>query len=319
MSLAGNQAKPANAGSRKLYIIRNGVLFLEVAKQSIWYPYVQKSETDNNNEGKNVNKRKKHESVLAICRLLVNDFYISRKEMAGICGISLQEVSAALKKLRKKISEGHVIIGLSDKENDTLLSNLTLRESYQKSMEDVQLKEVASLILENYQMAGKEMAERLNEPPMAISRSLSKIRNRTDLITGLSEEENAKVKNLLEKREREQEIEKERRAKEREMAKANKEAMKDQVVAADKKRVRKKPATISKEGLAEWNMMHYDKSGMLKEELRDKAPGDLPLRYPRKKIAVRLRTPDSNIIPAPIPKGSGTRAGRRRNDYLRLF
>lgn len=300
------------------------MLVLQKARQSIWSPYAQKPDTNNNLEGKNGNKRKKHETVLVVARLLVNDFYISRKDMASVCDITIQEVSAALKKIRSKLSDGHIIIGLNNKENDQLKQNLELRAAYKRSMEDALLKDVAKLIFKDYRLTGKEMANRLNESAMNISRALKKITERIEAqqqIAGLTMEQMKQLNDCLTKRDREQQLEKERRKQERELEKANREAMREysRAMAADKKRIRKKPATISREGLAEWNRLHYDHKTGKYNEAAGAIPADLPRYYPKKKIALPLEKPSSPLMPAAPLKASGTRAGRKRIDYLRMF
>ncbi|MEG6512444.1 hypothetical protein V6C32_11020 [Desulforamulus ruminis] len=268
--------------------------------------------------------------MLVVARLLIQDFTMERSDMAGICGISQQEISSAMKKIQKILDGGHILIGLSDLENETLKRNMELRHREQRFLEDVLIREVAKLLLEDHRITGTQIAKVLNETSPNVSRAMKKIKERMGvdldpledsdemslgMITGLTEKENRELRDKLFAREKEIQKEKELRLKEREMEMANKESMKDMNVVRSRK-VCKKPATISPEGLAEWNRMHYDhRTGEL---LIRNAPADMPRKYPKKQIAAQVNTPNSYLIPAPLAKASGTAAGRKRIGVMQL-
>ncbi len=261
--------------------------------------------------------------MLVVARLLIGDFSMEHSDMAGICGISRQEISSAMKKIQKTLDEGHILIGLNASENEVLIRNIELRRRGQRFLEDALIRQVAKLLLKDHRMTCSRIAKALNETASNISRAMKKIKERMEcgtdppehsMITGLSEKENRQLRERLIAREKETQKEKDLRQQERALEKANKESMKDMNVA--RKKIGKKPATISPEGLAEWNRMHYDhRTGQL---LIGNAPADLPRKYPKKQIAAQMNTPDSYLIPAPLAKASGTAAGRRRISVMQL-
>lgn len=307
------------------------MLSLKAERQSICPPYAQKTDSSNNHEGKNVNKRKKSETVLAVAMLLNRDFTIERNEMACICGISPQEISSAMKKIEKILSQGHIVIGLNEIENEKLKNSFELRNRNQKYSEDLLIRSVARVLLKDYRLTGNQMAKELNESTMNISRAIKKIKERVgynldllaDLggpigIAGLSQRENEELLIKITTREKEIETEKKRRQQEKELEIANRESIRDMDIRSKNKKISKKPTSISDEGLADWNRMHYDPvTGNLKIA-KTSIPGDMPRRYPKKQIAVQLSTPDSYLIPGIPPKGSGTAAGRRRIRIMQM-
>lgn len=301
------------------------MLFLKT-KQSICPPYAQKIESDYKKELINGNKRKKGETVIAVAKLLIQDFTIERFEMANICGITPQKISSATKKIQETIREGHTIIGLSDKDNIILKANLELRNR----MDGRLIREVAKVILRDYRIPGRQIAQELHEAESNICNAIKKIKEQVGFglepseesgkhlgITGLTKKENEELLLKISRREKEILKEKELRQQERELAKASKESMRDLVRIA-KRKISKKPATISDEGLADWNRMHYDPVTGALNIPRTSIPGDMPRRYPKKQIAVQLATPDSYLIPGVPPKGSGTASGRRRIGIMHL-
>lgn len=283
--------------------------------------------------------------MLAVAKLLIRDFTIERSEMASICGISSQEISSAVKKIEKSLRQGHLLIGLSEQENETLKDCLELRDRNKRYSEDLLIRSVARILLKDHLLTGNQIANELNEKTMNISRAIKKIKERVgyDLdpledidepigISGLSQRENEELLYKITTREKEIEAEKRRRQQERELEIANRESMRDINIRSRNKKVCKKPATISDEGLADWNRMHYDpQTGQVRGMQYDiktkkvldhsylgRLPADMPRRYPKKQIAAQLSTPDSYLIPGVPPKGSGTAAGRRRIGVMQL-
>lgn len=90
---------------------------------------------------------------------------------------------------------------------------------------------------------------------------------------------------------------------------------------SSKKKIRRKPATISREGLAAWNKLYYDKNGILRLPVGYNPPSDLPRRYPRimADILPPCEPPPSLIPAPPVAKGECTTRGRDRIRYMRLF
>ncbi|MCL5780441.1 MAG: hypothetical protein M1119_05900 [Firmicutes bacterium] len=291
-------------------------------QQSICPPYAQKTDSDNKIECKFVNKRKNNETVVMIARFIVDDFTMSINDMASFCGIDPKNVLSTIKKINKRLSEGHIIIGLSDNENEKLKVNLDLRFRNESNEKDAFLRKVARVLIEYHRLAGSQIADRINESAMNVSRAIKKIRKRLEngsRIAGLTIEEHEQLRIKMKQRADEAVLEKERKAREREMARAFKEERKNKTGRSSASaKNRKRPATISAIGMAEWNMMHYDPvTGALKMP-RTIIPAGLPRRYPKKQMAAQLSTPDSYLIPGVPPKSSGTAAGRRRIRIMQL-
>lgn len=87
------------------------------------------------------------------------------------------------------------------------------------------------------------------------------------------------------------------------------------------KRESKRPATISRNGLAEWCMQHYDENGVLRLPAGCRAPADLPRRYPSpKSVELQPAEPKSPLFPAPpLSESECSARGRKRIGYMRLF
>lgn len=80
-------------------------------------------------------------------------------------------------------------------------------------------------------------------------------------------------------------------------------------------------ATVSREGLADWNKMHYDSSGHLRLPYGCVPPADLPRKFPSQKaLALPEKEPMPSFFPAPPPpKAECSRRGRFRMGYIRFF
>ena len=250
-------------------------------------------------------------TLLAVAHILVEDFTIEQREIANLLEVKVQDISFVMKKIQSKINDGHIIIGLSDDENEKLRISLEMRERAKKFEDDKLACEVARQLINDHRITYKEIARRINKKPDNITDVMKKIQTRcsnNEAITGLTENESAQLKENLVEREVEIQMEKERRQQEREMAAANREAMQDMYLVNKRKSASKKPATISTEGLADWNRMHYDHvTGDLL--MSSGVPADLPRRYPRKQVAVMSGKNDSYI--EPVAKAMGTASGRR--------
>ncbi|MHB8158344.1 MAG: hypothetical protein ACYDEQ_13280, partial [Desulfocucumaceae bacterium] len=86
------------------------------------------------------------------------------------------------------------------------------------------------------------------------------------------------------------------------------------------RKLKKRPATISRTGLAHWCMQHYDSQGVLQLPYGCAAPGDLPKRYPRTKVVFTNAEPRPSFYPASPPSiADGTARGRTRLGYSRLL
>lgn len=295
------------------------MLSLKTGQQSICPPYAQKTDSHNKMECKFVNKRKNNETVVIIARLIVDDFTISPTDLASFCGIDVKNVLSTIKKINKRISEGHIIIGLSNDENEKLKQSLDFRVRNEANIKDAFPRKVARVLIDYPRLAGSQIAQRINESSMNVCRAIIIIKERLEKgskIAGLTTEEHELLKERIKQRVDEATLEKEQRAKEREMAKAFKEERKNKAASSVKNR--KRPATISATGMADWNRMHYDPVTGALLLPRTTLPEGIPRKYPKKQMAVQLSTPDSCRIPGVPPKSSGTAAGRKRIGIMQL-
>ncbi|WP_041275283.1 hypothetical protein [Desulforamulus ruminis] len=296
-------------------------------------------------------RREEEAPTIKIAKLLIEDFLMDRSKIAAICGITPQKVSTNIKKVKTMMMREDPS-ALKQLDIERLKANIELREVYQKSLQDELLRNVARILLKNYRITGKEIAQELNIKEPNVSSAIKKIKIKIGYqetgaeeklteapgIIGLTSEENAQLLRLIINREKEALREKELRQKEIALAKASRESMKD-IVRQAKRKASKKPATISDIGLAEWNVMSYDaKSGKLdygyifkgwKEQIYspskdDKvktiAPGlprDFPKRLPKNEMSIQQdhKIDPSYLIPS---KASGTVAGRKRINGMRL-
>ncbi|OPY63666.1 MAG: hypothetical protein A4E56_00389 [Pelotomaculum sp. PtaU1.Bin065] len=260
-------------------------------RQSIWYSCTQRTESNFTDELKNGNRRENNNTVLLVAKIIINEFNISRSRMASIVGISEQKISSAIKKLRSKVSNGHIIIGLNSEENEKLITSLEMRERVKRYVEDNLLRKVAGILINDYMQSLNQIAENLCEKPLNISRAYKKIKDKLDaesLICGLSEQENKKLRQNVAERERKIQNEKERRQQEKEVAAANREAMKD-ICFINKRKAFKRHTSISPAKLARWNWAYYqrDENGNYYYNGEGGCrPSDLPNKYPIPKILV---------------------------------
>lgn len=155
---------------------------------------------------------------------------------------------------------------------------------------------------------------------MNVCRAINSIKNgleKGNRIAGLTTEEHEQLKIKLQRRVDGAAIEKEHKAKEREIAKSFREERKNRSASAAAKK-RKRAATISTMGLADWHRVHYDPVTGAIDMHRSSIPGDMPRRFPRKQISVPLTTPNSFLIPGIPPKANGTSAGRNRIRVMQM-
>jgi hypothetical protein len=83
----------------------------------------------------------------------------------------------------------------------------------------------------------------------------------------------------------------------------------------------RRAATVSREGLADWNRLHYDDSGRLRLPYGCAPPADLPRKFPSTKaLVLPAKEPVPSFYPAPpLPRAECSRRGRTRIGYMRFF
>ncbi|MFZ5633344.1 MAG: hypothetical protein ACOY40_10905 [Bacillota bacterium] len=83
----------------------------------------------------------------------------------------------------------------------------------------------------------------------------------------------------------------------------------------------RRAATVSREGLADWNRLHYDDSGRLRLPCGCAPPADLPRKFPSTKaLVLPAKEPVPSFYSAPPPpRAECSRRGRTRIGYMRFF
>jgi len=86
-----------------------------------------------------------------------------------------------------------------------------------------------------------------------------------------------------------------------------------------KKDIKKKPSSISRKGLAEWNVLHYDEKGILRLPYGCVAPQDLPRKFPVQKVVYQKAEPAQSFFPASLPsRAECTKRGKNRIGHMNL-
>ena len=318
-------------------------------KQSLWFPFctneIEQNGQDVGNKYGNKcnNKRLKNgELILAVARHIIKDYSASAKGMACEFLVTVRAVNEALRKIRDKIAAGLFIPGLSDLEMDNLCDALINRERFREQIkggkkEKVIKNRVIDIMREHVikrmfkegnrvadiaRVAGvsrrtvrQVIAEHgmpdLIREMFGAGRSISQI---AELI-GLPKKEikktlgdlgyNLKIREYFPVREVE------RRA--ISTIKPCKPRSSRTVV--------RRATTVSREGLADWNKMHYDSSGHLRLPYGCVPPADLPRKFPSPKVlALPAKEARPCFFPAPPPlKVDCCRRGRARIRYMEFF
>ncbi|MCL6479512.1 MAG: hypothetical protein K6T65_14090 [Peptococcaceae bacterium] len=284
------------------------------------------------------------ELVLAVARYVINEHPATAETMSEYFSVSTRSVNAALKKIRDRLDAGLAIPGLSKIETESVFRAFAARERSRKEAragkreaEAVRnrligvMREyvVCRMFKEGYRIA--DIAGTAGTGKRKVRKMIEKVYNISDLIVELYREGRSiqQISDLFDMPGRE--IQNSLKA-----AGYNLKTMKpftciesDRRAAGTikpaKPRSKKTPvrraATVSREGLADWNRLHYDYSGRLRLPYGCAPPADLPRKFPSTKaLVIPAREPVPSFYPAPPPaRAECTRRGRTRIGYMRFF
>ncbi|MFZ5645452.1 MAG: hypothetical protein ACOY46_17965 [Bacillota bacterium] len=323
-------------------------------EQSLWYPYVINETEQNMNtpESKNGIKCKKSrlkngELVLAVARYIIINSAATAKVMSEEFSATVQSVNGALRKIREKLQAGMAVPGLSDTEAEILLRAMEVRDRWPEE-EKARMRGVKDLRSKVVNILREHLITRMFEEGNSISdiagatgvrkRNVmgvlaktgqmgSRVREmfasghgvpRIASVTGLRVKE---VRKILQGfgyslGARKEHI---RYFSPTEINRRKISTVKPSRPRSRKGAVRRK-STLSREGLADWNRMHYDNSGVLRLPYGCAPPADLPRKFPLSKaMTLQPKEPGPSFFLAPPPKAECSRRGRTRIGYMRFF
>lgn len=325
---------------------------LKECAQSLWYPYVQKNffqeeESEGSKSGVNCKnlRLKNGELILALARCLMMDCSVTLENLSVELGVTVRSIKTGLKKIRDKLDSGHMIPGLNEVETNNLAQALAKRDNSRKESKpehivDEKAKEskekvitiIREFVIERMIKQGRSVAE------IAEIVSLGKGRVRQGLedlgyTVGVLAKEMMQSGNSVSDAAHHLSV----------SVKEIKQALskvgyhiadtslsyidggrKISMLKPGKpknNKERKRPLKLSRTGLAEWCMQHYDKNGILRLPKGCRAPDDLPRRYPTPKMdLLPPAKPEPTRFPAlPLSKAECTARGRNRIGYMRFF
>jgi len=324
---------------------------LSEGEQSLWFPFCtneieQNGQDAGNKYGNKCNNRrlKNGELILAVARHIIRDHSSSAKSMACELFVTARSVNEALRKIRDKIAAGLFIPGLSDLEMDNLCDALINRERFGMQIKDEtkekeiknglidimrdhvikrmfkegnRVADIARVVGISRRVVRQVIAEAEHGMPDLIRemfRAGSNISQIAELI-GLPKKEikkilgelgyNLKIRQCFPV----QEVEKRTISTIKPCKPRN------------SRTVVRRATTVSREGLADWNKMHYDSSGHLRLPYGCVPPADLPRRFPSQRFMMASPAePKSSFFPASPPlRAACSRRGRKRIEYMSFF
>ncbi|MCL5289760.1 MAG: hypothetical protein M1489_01775 [Firmicutes bacterium] len=323
-------------------------------EQSLWYPYVinemeQNISTSENKDGNKCKKArlKNGELLLAVARYIIRNSSATSRVMSKEFSVTVQSINGSLRKIREKFQAGLAVPGLSDAEAEILSMAMEARdrrpeEEKARMREEKDLRGKVVNILREH-LITRMFEEESSIPDIAGATGVSK-RNvmrvliktghmgsrvremyaschgvaRIAGVTGLRVKEVRKILQGFGYRlgARAEQI---RHFTPPEINRRKISTVKPSRPRSRKEVVRKK-ATLSREGLADWNRMHYDDSGVLRLPYGCAPPADLPRKFPSAKaMTIQSKEPGPSFFPAPPPKAECSRRGRDRIGYMRFF
>lgn len=314
-----------------------------MTRQSLWPSYVH-SDNEQKKESirtKNVNNyqihkpsEKKGELVLAIARFVIKNNRIDKKKISTELGVCISAVEKALKKIKEKLSSGHALPGLSNAEEEMLLKIMLQKDETQRDGQKE--RNIITGIMREHVVSRMFSGDAgVAEISKLVGLKRQDVRDIIERIKGCSMEDLARDMyresigiNVI--------------AAKLGMSKKDVKKALPRVIPAPKtcktfipevrristikpgniknqRSLKKRPASISRTGLAAWCMQHYDKNGRLILPYGCTAPSDLPRKYPEIKVNIGRAEPKESYFPAPPPsRAEGTARGRRRIGYLHL-
>lgn len=313
-----------------------------MTRQSLWPSYVpgeniQKNDvlrkTNDNKYHKNKPKKQKGESVLAVSRFIIKHNRVDKKRASAELGISVRTVEMVIKKIKEKLGSGQALPGLSNAEEEILLKILSQKEElinkdkarWSKIIKIMRGHVVEKRFYDGYRVADiaklaglrrkdvRQMIERLTGRSMSdIAREMF----REDIV--ISE---IASKLCIAKKDIKKVLPKVIRvvscsipvSEIRRISTIKPSSPKSQ------RKSRKKPASISRTGLAAWCMLHYNEKGLLELPYGCAAPSDLLRKYPEVKEVIGRAEPRETFFHAPTPSmAEGSIRGRKRIGYSLL-
>jgi len=323
-------------------------------EQSLWYPYVINDVEQNINitESKNGIKCKRSrlkngELVLAVARYIIMNSAATAKVMSEEFSATVQSVNGALRKIREKLQAGLAVPGLSNTEAVILYQAMVARDRWREEEKARMWKEkdlrskVVDILREH--LITRMFEEGNSIPDIAGVASVRK-RNVMEILAKTGQI-GSRVREMFTSGHRVPRIADLTGLAEKEVRKILKDfgysfgARPEHVrhfspPEIDRKKIStikpsrpksrngavRRKATLSREGLADWNRMHYDDSGVLRLPYGCAPPADLPRKFPSPKaLTLQPKEPGPSFFPASPPKAECSRRGRARIGYMRFF
>lgn len=326
---------------------------LKEGAQSLWSSYVpEKTVQEPKEEGsksgtfcQNI-RLKNGELTLALARRIMMDCYATVDNLSDELGVTVRSVKSAMKKIRDKLSSSHLIPGLNEVETENLARAMAERDNCSKknSIEyvvDEKAKEAKEKVMDIIREFVVERMIQGGSSVVEIAETVGLGRKRVRQVMGnLGYTIGIMAKEMMQSGHSVWDASKQLSVPVKEIKKALLEVgyhvadtslcftdsrkNKISMIKPGKPKSSKTPkkaATISSAGLAEWNMMHYDKDGKLRLPPGCRAPSDLPKRYPSpKSMEHSPAEPRSPFLHAPpLSEAECSARGRKRIGYMRLF
>ncbi|MFZ5651727.1 MAG: hypothetical protein ACOY4I_12860 [Bacillota bacterium] len=281
---------------------------------------------------------------MAVARHIIRDHSSSAKSMACELLVTARSVNEALRKIRDKIASDLFIPGLSDLEMDNLCDALINRERFKKQIKDEtkekeiknglidimrehvirrmfkegnRVADIARVVGISRRAVRQVIAEAEHGIPDLIREMFGAGRNISQIaeLIGLPKKE---IKKILGELGYNLKIRKYFPV--REVEKRTISTIKP-CKPRNSRTVVRRAKTVSREGLADWNKMHYDSSRHLRLPYGCVPPADLPRKFPSQRAMMASPAePRLSFYPAPPPsRAACSRRGRKRIEYMRFF
>ncbi|MFZ5651999.1 MAG: hypothetical protein ACOY4I_14275 [Bacillota bacterium] len=320
-------------------------------EQSLWFPFCtneieQNGQDAGNKYGNKCNNRrlKNGELILAVARHIIRDYSSSAKSMACELLVTARSVNEALRKIRDKIAADLFIPGLSDLEMANLCDALINRERFRKQIKDeTKEKEIKNGLIDimrdhvikrmhkegngvadiarvvgiSRRAVRQVIAEAEHGIPDLIREMFWAGRNISQIaeLIGLPKREIKKILGELGYNLRIRKYLPSREVERRTISTIK------PCKPRNSRTVVRRATTVSREGLADWNKMHYDSSGHLRLPYGCVPPADLPRKFPSQRAMMASPAePRLSFYPAPPPsRADCSRQGRIRIGYMRFY
>jgi len=319
--------------------------------QSLWYSHAHEETKEFEKGSGSISgikckggRLRNGELVVAVARYMLNEHSATAETMSEFFSVSTRSVNAALKKIRERLDAGLVMPGLSEIETENVFHVLAARESYRKearagkreteavwnSLIGIMREHVVSRMFnEGNRIA--DIAGAAGISKRKVRQMIEKVHNISDLIVEMYQEDRSiqqisdffavpkrEIQNTLKAAGYNLKVIKQ-------LAGMGIDRRTASTIKPAKPRSKRSPvkraATVSREGLADWNRLHYDDSGRLRLPYGCAPPADLPRKFPSTKtLVLPAKEPVPSFYPAPpLPRAECSRRGRVRIGYMRFF